>query len=87
MHGMVPHSEAVHRRPQAPSGPLPYARMKAPRHDQRDNVAGVGAHHRKSTLIGLVADVGEDEDNREGEECADGGQGVGFGAVEAESPN
>lgn len=61
-------------------------RLRGACHDQSDQVAGYGTGDGEPALVRAVAELREDDHHEEGQEAADGGEGVGGGAVEAEGP-
>ena len=84
---MISHRERVDRSPEPNVAPSPdHMRLHRPRHDQGDEVARDGQDDREASLAGAVADPGEEEDDGESKEGADGSDGVGFDTVEAERP-
>lgn len=84
---MISHRERVDRGPEPNVAPSPdHMRLHRPRHDQGDEVARDGQDDREASLAGAVADPGEEEDDGESKEGADGSDGVGFDTVEAERP-
>lgn len=87
MNRMIPHSKSVNSSPQPPTAPLPHMWLRGACYDQRGQVAGYGTCDGESTLVGAVADPGEDDDHEEGEKAADGGESISRGAVKAESPD
>lgn len=86
VHGVVPDSEGVDSRPEAPSGPLADTWMRLAGGDESDEIADVGGHDCAAPAVGAVAEVAEKEDDGEGEGGADRSEGVGGDAVEAKGP-
>lgn len=80
---VVSHGERVDGRPEAPAGPLSHVRVRRACHDEGYQVAEVRGYDGQPAAVGLVADVGEEEDDEKREAGADCGEGVGLDAVEA----
>ena len=54
--------------------------------NEGNKVQDLANDHRKSPLVGLVTDVGDEEDNQQGQGCADRRESICGSAVEAKSP-
>lgn len=79
--GMVSDGEGVDEGPQTPPRPLSDVRMDLSSDYQGDNIADVGEDDREAALVGLVTEVGEDEDDHQRQRGADGSKGISCDTV------
>lgn len=84
VNGMVAYGEGIDCRPKAPATPWANVRLRLACDDDGDEIAYLCPHDTESTLVGAIAEPGEEENNDESESAAHCGESIGSSAIEAQ---